>query len=117
MGSGLALHDGRSPLGVQQKDVPTVMTQKTYPYTTWRLLPSFRPTQVVIKGQYPNHPEWLLTDTGRILGVSEVFDTHADAIAAGRAKLVVMSDKYRAMGVSIQKKTQVLDAAEKGGAA
>ena len=91
------------------------MTQKTYPYTAWRLLPSFRPTQVAIKGQYPNHPEWLLTDTGRILGVSEVFDTRADAIAAGRAKLEAMSDKYRAMGVSIQKKTQALDAAEKAG--
>ena len=89
----MALHDGRSPLGVQPKDVPTVMTQKTYPYTAWRLLPSFRPTQVAIKGQYPNHPYWLVTDTGRILGVSEVFDTRADAIAAGRAKLEVMSVK------------------------
>ena len=99
------------------------MPQKTYPYTAWRLapgawrlLPSFKPTQVVISGAYSaNHPNWLLTDKGRIVGVSEVYDTHADAIAAGRAKLEAMSDKYRAMGVSIQKKTRALDAAKKGG--
>ena len=92
------------------------MTQKTHPYTAWRLLPSFKPTQVVIAREYSaNHPYWLVTDTGRILGVTEVFDTHADAIAAGRAKLEVMSDQYRAMGVSIYKKTQALDAAEKAG--
>lgn len=94
------------------------MTQKTYPYTAWRLLPSFKPTQVVISGTYSaNHPYWLLTDKGRIIGESEVFDTCDDAIAAGRAKLAAMGDKYRAMGVNIQKKTQALDAAEKGGAA
>lgn len=113
----MALHDGRSLVGPTQKDVPTVMPQKSYPYTAWRLLPSFKPTQVVIAGTYSaNHPYWLLSDTGRIFGVSEVYDTHADAIAAGRAKLEAMSDKYRAMGVSIYKKTQALDAAEKGGA-
>ena len=112
----MALHDGRSLVGPTQKDVPTVMTQKSYPYTAWRLLPSFKPTQVVINDQYPNHPEWLLSDTGRIFGVSEVHDTCEAAIAVGRAKLEAMSDKYRAMGVSIYKKTQALDAAEKGGA-
>lgn len=93
------------------------MSARTYPYTAWRLLPSFKPTQVVISGTYSaNRPYWLLTDKGRIIGDSEVHDTCEAAIAAGRAKLEAMSDKYRAMGVSIYKKTQALDAAEKGGA-
>jgi len=94
------------------------MTAKTYPYTAWRLLPSFKPVPVEIARVYADYrPEWLVTNKGTIVGVNTVYDTQADAIAAGRARLEAMSDKYRAMGVSIFKKRAALDAAEKGGAA
>ena len=87
--------------------------ERTYPFVGWRLLPSFKPVQVEIVRQYNElHPEWLVDAGGKIFGVSEICATKAEAITRGRERLEAMGEKYRAMGVSIYKKTQALDAAE-----
>lgn len=87
--------------------------ERTYPFIGWRLSQSFKPVQVEIVRQYNEwHPEWLVDTKGKIFGVSEICTSKAEAITRGRERLEVMSEKYRAMGVSIYKKSQTLNAAE-----
>jgi hypothetical protein len=87
--------------------------ERTYPFIGWRLLPSFKPVQVEIVRQHSTwNPEWLVDARGKIFVVSEICATKAEAITRGRERLEAMGEKYRAMGVSIYKKTQALDAAE-----
>lgn len=58
------------------------MSEKTYPYKAWVLMPSFKPKleTFVLKTSY-GHEE---SQTGKWYRPCDIYETKADAIAAGR---------------------------------
>lgn len=88
---------------------------RTYPFTAWRLMPSFEPVQIEIVRQYSDlHPEWLYDANGRIYIDSTLFSTKDEAVADGRSRVEAMVKKYHSLGQSIEKRSRALDAASLG---
>lgn len=93
------------------------MTAETkFPYTAWKLTPSFKPTEVVIKSEYQGN--WgseeithLISDSGRYYSVGEIYATRPDAIAGGRARLKEQEADIAKKVASISKKRAALDKA------
>ena len=92
------------------------MTAETnFPYTAWKLTPSFKPAEVVIKSAYrawgPGEATHLISDSGRYYLVGEIYATRDDAIADGRARLTQQEADIAKKVANIEKKRAALDKA------
>lgn len=66
------------------------MSARTYPYTAWVLLPSFKPKQIEITkayGAWDGSDYGDLSEAGKLYPRAEIFESKAAAIAGGRARL------------------------------
>ena len=93
------------------------MTAETkFPYTAWKLTPSFKPTEVVIESAYEGN--WgkkevthLISGSGRYYPVCDIYATHVDAIAGGRKRLEEQEADIAKKVANIAKKRAALDKA------
>lgn len=81
-----------------------------FPYTAWRLTPTFKPVEVVIARRSQS---WLISDQGKYLCSSEVYPTKAEAIEDGRKRIAVTEADITKREARIAKKRAALDKAEK----
>lgn len=93
------------------------MTKRSYPYKAWTLMPSFKPVEVELVGNYDSslgYQHMDVTAKGKIYFVGQdLWPSKEAAIAAGRAKVKAMQDKIDKQLMALHKKTQALDKAEK----
>lgn len=90
--------------------------QRTYPYTAWVLQPSFKPKQVELTrayGSWGTASDYDSTSTGKPYHLSELLISQKDAIAAGRQALERQRIDLDKKLVSLAKKQEALDKAEK----
>lgn len=89
-------------------------TDKTFPYTAWRLTPSFKPVEceVVEHGRWYGTWEWRRLSTGGRSNADDIYATKADAISAGRAKVEAQEQALAKKRASLDKKIAALDKAE-----
>ena len=89
---------------------------KEFPYTAWRLTPSFKVEQVEIVGPYTGHRSWFRHYKADIKGRNhapcELFATKAEAIGTGRRQLAGKEAKLAKMRANLDKKIAALDKAE-----
>ena len=88
---------------------------RIYPRTIWVLTPSFKPKAVEVVQVYRSFREDYgdQTATGKCYLPSDMFDSQADAIANGRARVKRMAADLQKKQESLKKKIEVLDKAEK----
>ena len=91
-------------------------TATNFPYSAWKLSPSFKPTEVVIESAYEGN--WgkkevthLISDSGRYYPVGDIYATRADAIAGGRKRLEEQEADIAKKVANITKKRAALDKA------
>ena len=91
------------------------MTARTYPYTAWVLLPSFKPKQVKLVGRYVSYgPDYGdVTEDRQRYDIADIHPTPADAIAAGYARLAKQQKAIDKQVETMKKKKAALDKAEK----
>ena len=81
----------------------------SYPQTLWRLLPSFKPAEVVIvKKENSFDQKFLISDSGKWLRLNEVHPTKAAAIAAGHEALAAQEAHIAKLQAGISKKRAAL---------
>ncbi|TKD30029.1 hypothetical protein [Azotobacter chroococcum] len=87
------------------------MSEKTYPYTAWVLLPSFKPKleTFVCHASY-GHEE---VQTGKWYLPDAIYETKAKAIAAGREKIKTQLADLEKRREKLNKKIASLDKAER----
>lgn len=61
------------------------MSERTYPYTAWVLLPSFKPKSVELVKKYKSYTADYgdLTEAGKLYSLSELFPSKREAVEAG----------------------------------
>ena len=85
----------------------------SYPQTLWRLLPSFKPAEVVIaKEDNSFSQKFLVSDSGKWLRFDEVYPTRAAAIAAGHEALAAQEAYIAKLQAGVNKKRAALIKAE-----
>ena len=84
------------------------------PYRAWVLLPSYRPTEVLITEQWKclGKP-YVQEEKGKHHRQDAVYSTRADAIAAGRASLAAQQAALDKKQANIIKRLATLDTEEK----
>ncbi len=84
-----------------------------FPYTAWRLTPSFKPVEVVIGRSYKAWDgDFLVSERGKYLRGSEVFPTKEQAVEFGRKRIAEMEAEITKREGMIAKKRAALDKAE-----
>ena len=91
------------------------MTTRTYPYTAWVLLPSFKPEQVTLVEKYDSYfyNTLDLTESRKRYDLAELHPTREAAIAVGREKLTNQQQDIDKQIENMKKKQTALDKAEK----
>ncbi len=87
---------------------------RTYPYTGWVLLPSFRPFELTFTeryGSWSSNDYGDQTETGKTYQTSEIFPTKGDAITEGRRRLAEQEARLAKQSAAIVKKRAALDKA------
>jgi len=83
---------------------------KTYPYTAWRLMPSFKPVEVVLTKEYASFGKsvWDISDQGKVIEHCDIFATRDAAITEGLARLATQQIKLDKKQVNIDKRKVAL---------
>jgi hypothetical protein len=86
------------------------MSEKTYPYQAWVLMPSFRPKleTFVCRVSYGDDE----SQSGKWYMPSSIYETKADAIAAGRKILIEQQAKIDKRQANLNRRKAALDKAE-----
>lgn len=87
---------------------------KTYPYTAWRLMPSFKPVEVVLTKEYASFGKsaWDISDQGKVIEHCDIFATRDAAITEGLARLAIQQGSLDAKQANIDKRSAVLKKAK-----
>lgn len=91
------------------------MTKREYPRTVWVLQPSMKPVQVEIvkpAKSWGRFDDGDFSAKGKWYGLANMFETKADAIAAGRRGLSAQEVKLALMSEKVAKRRAALDKAE-----
>lgn len=90
------------------------MSEQTFPYTGWVLMPSFKPAQVSIveKISYSFGSTYLRADSGKQYQFFDVHPSKQAAIEAGRASLDGQQSALDKKQANIIKRRAALDKAE-----
>lgn len=93
------------------------MSERTYPYKAWALLPSFKPVEVELVERWGNFGQYLNYDRaakGKVYHVElELHASKAEAIAAGRKKIDEQQADIAKRLERINKRIAALDKAER----
>ena len=90
------------------------MTERTYPYQGWVLMPSFKPKEVTLTSRYgyASQDYGDLTDSSKLYALSDIFPDKASAIAAGWERLREQQVKLDKVQGNINKRSANLKKAE-----
>lgn len=90
------------------------MTNKTrtYPYTAWRLMPSFKPVQVTLIARHRYDSDYDTDDNETNRHISNLFASKAAAIAEGRARVEKQAANLAKSLATLDKKRAALQKAE-----
>lgn len=91
------------------------MTERSYPYKAWTLMPSFKPAEVELVNQYssmPGHQHMDVTAKGKIYyaGIN-LYPSKDAAIEAGRAQLKAQQADLDKRQERLNKRIAALDKA------
>lgn len=94
------------------------MSERTYPYKAWVLMPSFKPVEVELiasySGFWSKSQSFEKTATGKVYEIgTELFPNKAAAIAAGRKKIDEQQADIAKRLERINKRIAALDKAER----
>lgn len=93
------------------------MSERTYPYKAWALLPSFTPVEVELVESYSYwgpYQDWDITQKGKAFNAKrDLYPTKAAAIAAGRKKIEEQQADIAKRLERINKRIAALDKAER----
>ena len=93
------------------------MSERTYPYKAWALMPSFKPVEVeLVKsyGRWSCDADWDRASNGKAYNAEhDLYHSKAEAIAAGRKKLDEQRADIAKRLERINKRAAALDKAER----
>lgn len=116
-------HEGRAVTGSQacqpntnQMTLPAggaeiPMSEKTYPYQAWVLMPSFKPKEVELVARA--RLDWEESSTGKWYHHTELHPSKAEAIAAGWEKIRIQQADIDKRQAKLNKRIVELDKAER----
>lgn len=91
------------------------MSNRTYPYQAWVLMPSFKPSEVTIEGPY--HKYWSherdVTSSGKSYALTELYPNKDAAIDAGSILLDKQEAALSKKQANIDKRREALRKAMK----
>jgi len=91
-------------------------SNKTFPYTAWRLMPSFKPAAVEIVGRYSGPRSWLRRHVecskGKTYEPRDLFDSKREAIEWARGQLNLKQAAADKVQANIDKKRAEIAKAE-----
>lgn len=93
------------------------MGKRQYPREAWVLLPSFKPKAVTIikpYGAMSSLEGWDVADTGKHYHIDQLHASKGAAVAAGRAKIEVLTADIAKRQDTLSKRIAALDKAEGG---
>jgi len=92
------------------------MTKRSYPYKAWTLMPSFKPVEVELVGNYDSslgYQHMDVTAKGKIYFVGQnLWPSKEAAIAAGRDQLKAQQADLDKRQERLNKRTSALDKAD-----
>ena len=93
------------------------MSERTYPYKAWALMPSFKLVEVELVecyGSWGRNMDWDRASNGKVYNVErDLYPSKPDAIAAGRKKLDEQSADIAKRLERISKRAAAPDKAER----
>lgn len=89
------------------------MSKVKFPYQGWVLMPSFAPKELTFVDTAWATGDWHVSKgSSKYYGVNEIYQNKAEAIAAGREKLIKLRADLEKRRTTIEKRQAALDKAE-----